>query len=333
MRPTQTLSTVALFGPVLTVLLCGQVAGGGPDPGDSQKSVKLEDDRYLVEISRWNGSITGIRDKKGSLDLVREPRLADSFRFTLPIPGKELWQTIEANYVWGNQQKLSSLDASPTKLTLRWNKPLVNYLGEKFDASAVMGIELTQDGVLLTLKIDNPTRFQIGEVFFPLLGGIQGIGTAGEQLKATQLVRPTGTNAVSTADVFRVFANMSWLGDQGPEQFYAYPKDMPEPWMEFYAPQLKRSVYIGAHDRANRPGVLRLELAPSSSGTVREDGNWPRPSELRGQPVGVNVCFVDFANTPPNQTYEAAPVLISFHDGDWREAKRIYGQWKMRTAR
>ena len=96
-----------------------------------------------MEVSRSNGAITRILDKKGGIELIREPRLADNFRFTLPIPGKKPWQTIEANYIWGNRQKLSSFDASAKKLTLHWNKPLVNYLGEKFDASAAMGIELT----------------------------------------------------------------------------------------------------------------------------------------------------------------------------------------------
>ena len=68
-------------------------------PSDPQKSLKLEDDRYLVEVSRSNGAITRILDKKGDIELIREPRLADNFRFTLPIPGKEPWQTIEANYI------------------------------------------------------------------------------------------------------------------------------------------------------------------------------------------------------------------------------------------
>ena len=79
---------------------------------DAHKSLKLEDDRYLVEVNRANGTISRIRDKQGDLELIREPRLADNFRFTLPIPGKEPWQTIEANYIYGRQQKLSSFDAS-----------------------------------------------------------------------------------------------------------------------------------------------------------------------------------------------------------------------------
>jgi hypothetical protein len=297
-------------------------------PSDPKKLLKLEDDRYLVEVSRSNGAITRIRDKQGDMDLIREPRLADNFRVTLPIPGKEPWQTIEANYIYGRQQKLSSFDSHAKRLTLRWNKPLVNYLGQRFDVSAEMGIELTQQGVSFRLRIDNPSPYQIGEVFFPLIGGIQGIGKNVGQLKATALITPTSLEAVSSSGIFRVFTNMSWLGDQGPEQFYSYPKDMSEPWLEFSTRKSNRSVYIGTHQSTNGAKVLRLELIPSNSATVRADGNWPRPSELQGQPVGVSACFVDFANAPAHNSYQAAPVLISFHDGDWHEAKKIYQNWK-----
>ena len=289
---------------------------------DSRTSYKLEDDRYLVAVNRNNGAITRIQDKRSSLELIREPRLADNFRFTLPIPGKEPWDGIEANYIWGNRQKLSSSKAGAKKLTLDWNKPLVNYLGEKYDVSATMGIELVSEGILLTLTIDNAARYQIGEVFFPLIGGIQGVGQTGMQLKSTELIRPTSMDAAVSADIFRVFNSMSSLGDQGPEQFYSYPKEVETPWMELLAPNLNRSVCIGLHDKAKRPAVLRLELTPSNSGTVREDGNWPRPSELKGLPVGVNLCFADFPNAPSRKTYRAPPVLISFHNGDWREAKK-----------
>ena len=164
-------------------------------------------------------------------------------------------------------------------------------------------------------------------MFFPLVGGIQGIGRNVGQLKATALVTPTSREAVSRNDIFRVFTNMSWLGDQGPEQFYSYPKDMSELWTEFSTRKWNRSVYIGTGPSAHGSKVLRLELAPSNSATVREDGNWPRSSELRGQPVGVSVCFVDFANSSAYNTYQAPPVLISFHDGDWHEAKKIYQNW------
>ena len=183
MKNALTLSLIAFLGLVHGFGCMRNHQRRGQRQAACEKSIKLEDDRYLVEVSRSNGSITRIRDKKGDIELIREPRLADNFRFTLPIPGKEPWQTIEANYIWGNQQKLSSVETDARKLTLHWSKPLVNYLGETFDASAAMGIELTGDGVLFRLRIHNATRYPIGEVFFPLIGGVQGIGKTGRAVE------------------------------------------------------------------------------------------------------------------------------------------------------
>jgi hypothetical protein len=312
---------IALLGLAVSVSLDMRIAAGGYETGKREETTGLENDRYLVEVNRSNGAIARISDKKRNIELVREPRLADNFRFTLPIPGKEPWQGIEANYVWGSRQKLSSSKAGARALTLYWNRPLTNYLGEKYDVSATMGVALSKEGVLLTLTIDNSTRFQIGEVFFPVIGGVQGIGKTDEQLKATRLVLPTAANAASAHGIFRVFTNVNWLGDQGPEQFYVYPQDVPAPWMELFATKPDRSVRIGVHGKHDRQPVMRLELIPSNSNTVREDGNWPRPNELKGEPVGVSMCLVDFANAPPKKTYRAPPVLISFHDGDWHAAK------------
>jgi hypothetical protein len=293
---------------------------------DPRKSIQVEDERYLVVVNQSNGAIARICDKRGGLELIREPRLADNFRFTLPLPGKEPLDTLEANYLWGSRQQLASFAAADKKLTLHWGSPMTNYLGEKYDVTATMDIELTKDGILFNLAIDNTTPYPIGEVFFPTLGGMQGVGKNGLQLKTTEFVRPAA-GAAATADIFRVFGNMSWLGDQGPEQFYAYPKDS-ETWAEFFAPKLNRSVYLGVHDAAKRPITLRLELIPSNSNTVREDGNWPRANELRGQPVGVSASFVDFANLPAGRAYKAPPVLLSFHDGDWHEGRKIYQKGK-----
>jgi hypothetical protein len=64
---------------------------------------------------------------------------------------------------------------------------------------------------------------------------------------------------------------------------------------------------------------LRLELIPSSSGAPRDDGNWPRPSELRGAPVGVELSFVDVKGGPAGKSYEAAPVFLRFVDGGGAE--------------
>ena len=315
---------------------------------DPKRSLRLEDKNCFVDVSRANGSITRIRDKKTGLDLLLEPRLAGSYRFSLPIPGKESWQTLEANWVFGKDQKLTAHRLDGSRLTLRWDGPLKNYLGEPFDVSVTMTIELRDEGAWFGLKIDNPTRYAVGETYFPTLGGIQGLGTTRGQLQATEMVRPAGAPAsgrkrggaapaapapapagpaFTTSAIFKVFNNMSWLGDQGPEQFYAYPETQPEPWVGFYAPKASRSVLIGARDPADRSLYLRMELIPATSGTTRDDGNWPRPTELQGAPVGVELSFVDVKGGPVAKSYEAAPVFLRFLDGGSPEMVRNYAAW------
>jgi hypothetical protein len=306
-----------------------------------RRSLRLQNVHCSVEVSRANGSITRIRDKKTGLDLLLEPRLAGSYRFALPFPGKEPWQTIEANWIIGKDQKLTSHRLDGNRLTLRWDGPLKNYLHEPFDVSVTMTIELRDQGVWFGLKIDNSTRYAVGETYFPLLGGLQGMGTTKGQLQTTEMVRPAGappsgrkrqgTGAIApgiaTAAIFKVFNNMSWLGDQGPEQFYAYPETQPEPWVGFYAPKASRSALIGARDPADRSLYLRLELIPASSGTPRDDGNWPRPSELLGAPVGVELSFVDVKGSPVGRSYEAAPIFLRFLEGGSAEMIKDYAAW------
>ena len=211
-----------------------------------------------------------------------------------------------------------------------------------------MTIELRDEGVWFDLKISNPSRYAVGETYFPVLGGLQGLGTTHGQLQATEMVRPTGAPAsgrkrqgkgtagtspaptgpgFTASAIFKVFNNMSSFGDQGPEQFYAYPVSQPEPWVGFCSPKASRSVLIGALDPADRGLYLRLELVPASSGATRDDGNWPRPSELNGAPVGVELSFVDVKGGPVGKSYEAAPVFLRFLDGGAAEMVRDYAAW------
>jgi hypothetical protein len=293
---------------------------------DDRQSIRLEDDRYRIEVKRANGAITRILDKAGKLELIREPRLAGSFKFTLPLPGKEPWETIEANYVLGKDQALSSCDGQGQRLTLRWQGPLTSRTGQRYDVAAVMGIELVGQSVRFTLEIENRTPYQIGEVFFPILGGVTGLGNTYRELKATRLVRPAGAGPASS-DIFFLFANSSDLGDQGAEQFFLYPKELSEPWMELTSTS-RRSLYLGVHDPADRSRVLHLELVPGNAQTPRWDGNWPRREELAGLSAGVLISFVEFANHPPGKSYQSAPVLLQAHEGGWQEGQRIYRSWK-----
>lgn len=306
---------------VRTADLPPDLAAPLPEPPayDARRHLRLADERIVVDVDRRSGSIVRVRDAAGGLELVREARLAGSWRTSLVLPGREPWETIEANWLFGRDQTLTGYRYEGSRLTLHWAGPLRNYLGEAYDLSATMTIALRDGGAWFGLRFDNRTPFAVGETYFPVLGGLRGFGARLGAARTTELIRPVplqdGAPSVASASVFRVFANQSPFGDQGPEQFWAVPAAQPAPWLGFLAPRLGRGVLVAAREATSRPLFARLELVPSSSGTVRDDGNWPRAAELQGLPCGVELTFVDCAVGSPGASYEPAPVVVRWLDG------------------
>ncbi|MBM3880277.1 MAG: hypothetical protein FJ387_11265 [Verrucomicrobia bacterium] len=287
--------------------------------------LRLDNEHCLVEISSTNGAILRVRDRQRNLELLQEPRLADNFKFTLPIRRPYAWQSTEGNYVLGRAQRLTAQELAGAKLRLQWGPPLESESGQRHNVAAVMTIELAGAELRFGFRLHNSSELEIGEVHYPILGGMLGLGNTPEARRQTELIVPEPL-AVRTVHPFHTFANMSWLGIFGPEQFYSYPDRLAMPWLVWHQPQLNRSVYLGAHDPVARCKVIHLELLPGIA-PGRLDGNWPRPEELGGAPVGVKFCFVQFPYEPAGRDFEATPVVLRFHDGDWRQGARVYGAW------
>jgi hypothetical protein len=298
---------------------------GVVDAGPRDDNLVLENAYYRVEVGRATGTIVRVHDRRGGMELLREPRLADNFRFTLPLRGPTAWQSTEANYLLGKDQPLSSHREGAGLLELHWDGPMKGVDGRPYEVAAVMAIRLVDEEIRFEFRVENHTAHEIGEVFSPVLGGCLGLGDQPEERKQTQLELPAGAG-VRPAAIFHTFTNHSWLGVIGPEQFHAYPETLVMPWLELFHPQRRRGFYFGAHDPVARYKVLHLEMFPGTAGN-RAGGNWPRPDERGGLPEGVKIALVHMPYQPAGQTFEASPVVLRFHDGDWRAASRIYGDW------
>lgn len=297
----------------------------GPESFDPGEYIHMENDSYIVEAGRTNGVIARIFDKKGGLDLVLEPRLAGNWTFALPIVGKEAWTNTEANRIEGTSQLLTGHTLADDTLTLRWDGPLVSVFGIFYDVAVEMTLKLENDQVVFGLSIDNRTNLEIGEVYYPVIGGTNGLGTRTHQRLATVRTVPVTTGA-DAQRIYHTFANMTPFGEVYPEQIYVYPHTLSMPWVHLYSPQLNRGVYLGAHDPVRRIKGVQLLQQPGIASN-RSDGNWPRPEELEGMPAGVSLNFVHFAYQPPGERFTATPVVLRFHDGDASEAGRFYGAW------
>ena len=114
-------------GPFCLVLMLGILCAAGVRA--QEEMVQIENGLYQVEVARSNGVIRRIRGKRGGPDLLAEPRLADNFKFSLPLPGDAAWQATEANYIEGKDQRLTSYTTTDDRLVLRWNGPLQSVSG------------------------------------------------------------------------------------------------------------------------------------------------------------------------------------------------------------
>lgn len=283
----------------------------------------LRNQQHVVEVSPPQGLITRVADLRRGLELIAEPRLADNFRFTMPLRGEAAWQATEAHAILGRDQTLTSHELRDDTLTLTWAGPLTSVTGRACDASVEMTIRLTGEEIRFDLIIRNRSDLEIGEVFGPILGGCLGLGDTPEVRRQTELLLP-GAADLRRAAIFHSFANFSWLGVTGPEQFYSYPDMLSMPWMDLSHPQLRQGLYFGAHDPVARFKVVHLQMDPGIAGG-RAEGNWPRAGELAGLPAGVRISFVHMPYRPPRKDFQASPAVLRFHDGDWRAAAGIYG--------
>ncbi len=313
-----------------------------PKVAPAPNTIVLENGRYRLEIGRANGTIVRLRDKVNGEEVIREPRLADNWRISLPMrdavsrgtqPRKsawerrwpEAWRNHDGNYVQGRIQRLTHVSRTADGLRLRWGPPLRAEDGAKYPVTVTMHIRLVGDTLRFETTVTNKSTYELGEVYAPILGGLQGLGAYAELRKNTEVVLPQNGGLTSSRP-FHSFASQSWLGIFGPERYAVYPSSLDAPWIALSQRQGRRLLYFGAHDPVARLKVFHLEQVPGVSG-ARPSGNWPRPEELRGRPAGVRMAWVHIPYESPGKTFQAGPVIVQAMTGEPSDAARVYTSW------
>ena len=286
-----------------------------PGPGTA---VPLENAFYRVEVDAERGLIERLLDKESKVELISERRLADNFRLLLPLPD------LEANYILGREQKLHALERSEMDLTLTWVGPLRNARGS-FDIDVVLKIYFAGQTVQFRLDLRNKTPYAVAEVWYPILGGITGIGNR----KDTREMIPFRGQSTET-NLFSKFEGRSPSGGLGMtyvEAFWSYPYPMPMPWVSLYNQTLDRAMYFACHDAISRYKSVRFELHPGIGGR-QYGGNWPRDDERDAKiPLGVKLHWAFYPYSQAGAAFEGPPVVLQFHRGDWHDSAQIYRRW------
>jgi len=285
----------------------------------AQSSVRIENAHYAVDVATSTGSVIQFRDKAGAFDLIAEPRLADSFRVLLPLPG------VRCNYILGVEQDAPVIESTDESVRMHWAGPLRSECGS-FDLKVTLRIELDGETVRFHSEVVNNTAHVIAEVWYASLGGMRGMGE-GESGRDAKLFMPRETRG-AISPIFRDFGNSrgQTLGVTGAEHAYCYPGFMCMPWVSLFHEGRGLAMYVAALEDVPRVKSVRLAIEPGVA-ERREGGNWPRVEEVGDLPLGLVMNWVHYPYTKPGETFTSCPIELRCHEGNWRDSSRLYGEW------
>ena len=290
--------------------------------GDTVHDMDIENDLYRLELDPSNGAVRRLLDKRAELELIAEPRLAESFRLLLPLPD------LEANYILSTEQAAPEIEATNSGLAIRWDGPLTNARGSH-DLAVRVEIEFLGETVQFRIMVDNKTSHCVAEVWHAGLGGIMGLGDR----QQTKVMIPQHGKGVCE-DLFQNFPESMGIGAGGgmrfPEFYAEYPGSLSMLWTDVYNPSLKCGMYFACLDAVPRVSALHFEMHPGMA-RKRLSGNWPTDDEIAAMaddfPAGVVMHWVHLPYTKPGEQFSGPPVVMQCHAGDWHAAAKIYRAW------
>jgi len=270
----------------------------------------LEDEHYRVEVGP-HGEIRSLLVKEWQVEVIAEPRLAEGFRINLPLPGRL------DHYLHSKDQRCELVRVSERRLEIRTDQLLSDL--DTFAVRACFTIELSTDGCAFSASVDNDSSYPLAELWFPILGGLHGLG----ERAATRCITPGYTEA-RVVDVFGSPAPNA-LGRERPCHEFCYPGDIVMPWISIGNADTARALYVAELNRLQRRISLVLEQVPGLHGAMSGD-NWPSDDELGGDPAGVVLSKVAYPHTRAGR-FESGTTLLCAHAGDWHESAKIYRAW------
>ncbi len=271
-----------------------------------------------LRLSERSGDLVGLHWKSPSLDVIGEPRLGENFRILIPQKG------YEANYFNSRDQQVSHIEATPDGVLCTYDS--LKNSRETVPVKVRYRIHTAGEQVQFSIEVENPTDRPLAEVMYGIIGGQKGI----DDRLDTQSMVPGGNDNLSPVLFTRFrpgfFGGGGNFGIPYDAMSFSYPGGMSMGWIDIYNPKAGIGYYYANQDADTRLMLLDVELRPYATGAEIKD-NWPGPSELPpNEPIGLTMGWVNMPYLR-NGTFNAGPVALEVHEGDWHEASKIYRSW------
>lgn len=259
---------------------------------DQTKTLFVENPEIKLEMGQENGVFLGVMDTVGKAAITSVTGEAGNFRLVVRKDDGKL-VTIQ-----GKDQLLASSEKIRDGTVLCWKSPLKAADGELFEINVSMKVLLTGRKIEFSLDLENKTEFKVAEVQYPILSG--GIGSILDESKSSWLL--------NYPDPY-----LNKLPDAAMPADYTgnYPYWMGMPWIDISSPEMNAGLFFANLDPLSRHKTIRVEK-PTVPGGSRSFGT---------------MYWVHYPYCKPKAKFAGPPVVLQFHQGDWRTSCELYREW------
>ncbi len=274
--------------------------------------ISLETSNLRLDFNQENGSLVGLYSKLSNWNIIKRPKLAQSWRIMLPLEDRR------NNEAWGSQQeKAPTCEYNQQKVSFTWDT-IQSRFGGEHNITITTTCEIENDQAVFRMHIDNRDSCMVENVFYPYIGDLH---------------RPTGCQRFS-------FQHGSYCGMCEYEIYPIFPNchgthsvDFPTICPEDYVtPPMKpfglisdnngNGLYIGVAERRMEAATWHAEYLPgwrdsNSSRTFDGDTFEDKDTYIRFA-VG-HLPFV-----APNMEFDLLPFSMEAYTGSWYNGASCY---------
>lgn len=274
---------------------------------DLAHAATIENEFVSISVDSRSGDIIGLRNKRSGRDYIATTKWAKVFRLNVPIPG--LITGFNADYSANSFDSWLQSDCAITRerdakgQILRISYPELKSEAGNFPIAAIYTIRLDDgsDEAKLQLQIDNRSRFEIREVFFPWISGVGEI----EDRATDTFVAPS--MIYRGADLRNHFnADANW-------EEYPFLLDIPK-WPDGYSLAMPWMNYGGKSEGLYFASMVRTGIQHRLM--IQDYGAVTHPI--------LSFAWAFESYIGPGKSWRSPELVVSLHQGDWHAAAAKY---------
>ena len=282
----------------------------------------MENADLKVVFDKNSGRLVKLVSKKTGWQIQRRGYLSRSFRLGVPVPGRR------DNCVFGERQSPCKAEISNQnkKIVFTWDK-LVSECDKNLNITFTGTVELTDNGLEFTAKIENNSPYIVESVYWPYLGDI----SVPNKQSNLGWMHYEYAGGLINSPIYPYFKNQKgYYGVDYPIQIYNTVNS------HFgLMGSDNQGMYVCYNDTTDKYLVnYTFELKPGFEFAESMDlGLVPKTDSLSGKPAHIEYSCVHLAYINPRESEILKPIIFQPYVGDWQKGSDIYKTWRKTWVR